>query len=62
MSALEETVQTFVIEVEQRTTRTYEVDATSPREAEDDYTDRGRLIHSEGHPEEVMQTRIKGLI
>lgn len=62
MTAPTNPIQTFVIEVEQRTTRTYEVDATSPREAEDDYTDRGRLIHSEGHPEEVMQTRIKGLL
>ena len=59
---MEAVVQRYIVEVEQTTTRTYEVDATSLDAAKDQNPDSGTLVHSEGHPEAVRSVHIKGLL
>ncbi len=44
----------YLVEVSQNMTRTYEVEAETPREAEERYPDNGTVINSETSSPEVM--------
>ena len=59
---MEAVVQRYVVEVEQTTTRTFEVDATSFEQAKERYLDEGTVVHSEGHPEAVKSVVIKPIL
>jgi len=47
-------IQQYIVEIETRSTRTVKVAATSIEEAKERYPDRGVVVHSEAHPEQVM--------